>query len=218
MATGAAALGVLGGTFDPIHYGHLRLALEVAQQVGLTEVRFIPAGRPWHRSPPRAAASHRLAMVRLAVSDNPLFRVDEREVVAESPGYTVETLTALRRELGFERPVCLLLGADAFQGLHTWHRWQELFGLAHVVVAQRPGCSPVGAALAPDLAAQFSARQITDPAVLLREPAGRIHVQTITALDISASRIRADLAAGRDPRYLLPDSVLAYIGRHRLYD
>lgn len=213
-------IGILGGTFDPIHYGHLRLAQEVAEGVGLREVRFIPTGSPWHRSTPRAPAGHRLAMVRLACAGNALFTVDEREVASNAPGYTVDTLGALRGELGQDRPLCLILGADAFLGLTTWHRWPLLFDLAHLVVAHRPGCPTLDGhpGLPPALAAQWRARRVADVALLANAPAGRIYLQTITALDISATRIRAELAAGRTARYLLPDTVLDYIHRNRLYE
>lgn len=213
-------LGILGGTFDPIHYGHLRLALEVAETVGLEEVRFLPAGAPWHRARPHASAAHRLEMVRLACADNRLFEVDGREAERLAPGYTVDTLTELRAELGAARPFCLILGADAFLGLAGWHRWEALFDLAHIVVARRPGFPALDGpgALPGPLEDVFRARRSENPAPLRTTPAGRIFVQTITALDISATRIRADLAAGRSPRYLLPDSVLDYLRRNRLYE
>lgn len=212
-------IGVLGGTFDPIHYGHLRLAQEVADTLGLVQVRFVPAGAPWHRHAPRASAAHRLEMVRLACADNPLFQVDPREAESLAPGYTVETLSAIRRELPAETPLCLILGADAFQGLATWHRWQDLFDLAHLVVAQRPGFAPIdGEALPAALRQAWDRRLAPDAMALRNATAGRIYRVTVTALDISASRIRRDMAAGRSPRYLLPDAVLDYIQRNRLYD
>ncbi|MEO1766295.1 nicotinate-nucleotide adenylyltransferase [Thiobacter aerophilum] len=213
-------IGILGGTFDPIHYGHLRLAQEVAEGVALNAVRFIPTGKPWHRAPPHASGCHRLAMARLACAGNPLFWADAREVASQAPGYTVDTLSALRQELGQDLPLCLILGADAFLGLTSWHRWPLLFELAHIVVAQRPGFpSPDDqAGLPPALAAQWRARRVTDTAALRNTAAGHIYLQTITALNISATRIRADLAAGRSARYLLPDIVLDYIHRNRLYE
>lgn len=212
-------IGILGGTFDPIHYGHLRLAQELAHGLGLAQVRLVPTGEPWHRAAPRAPAAHRLEMVRLACADNPLFVVDEREVASHAPGYTVETLTALRAELGDAQPLCLLLGADAFLGLETWHRWQELFGLAHIAVARRPGFSPLhgNSDMPAALRREFGSRCTEDAGRLQNEPAGRIFLYTITALDISATRIRADIARGASPRYLLPDAVLHYIHEHHLY-
>jgi len=212
-------IGIFGGTFDPIHYGHLRLAQDLAEGLRLAQVRFIPAGEPWHRRAPRATAPQRLEMVRLACAGNPLFAVDEREVASHAPGYTVDTLTALRAELGEAQPLCLLLGADAFLGLETWHHWRELFGLAHIAVARRPGFPPLhqNSDMPAALRAEFAARCTEDFSPLQTEAAGCIFVQTITALDISATRIRADIARGADPRYLLPDAVLGYIHEHHLY-
>lgn len=158
-------------------------------------------------------------MARLACAGNPLFVVDEREVISNAPGYTADTLSALRAELGTEQPLCLLLGADAFLGLETWHRWQDLFGLAHIVVARRPGFPPLHetASMPVTLRGEFAARCTEDATRLHGEPAGRVFVQAISALDISATHIRADLAHGRSPRYLLPEPVLGYIHEHHLY-
>ena len=214
-----SALGILGGTFDPIHFGHLRLAQEMAEGIGLSEVRFVPAGCPPHRAPPAASAPHRLAMVERAVAANPLFCVDPREIERGGPCYTVDTLCGLRAELGATRPLCLLMGADAFLGLATWHRWQEIFDLAHVAVAFRPGF-PEGAwmdTMPEALRTMLRTRRETDPAALRQGAAGRVYAQPITPLDISASRIRSALEAGRSARYLLPDAVLDYIQCHHLY-
>src|SRR5688572_26035583 len=137
MSTGP--IGIFGGTFDPIHHGHLRLAEELAEKAKLAEVRFAPSGTPPHRARPGASAEDRVAMARLAAAGNPRFVVDERETQRAGAGYTFDTLTELRRELGQSRPLALLLGADAFLEFATWHRWREIFGLAHVVVAYRPG-------------------------------------------------------------------------------
>ena len=134
-----APIGIFGGTFDPIHYGHLRLAQEIAESLRLAEIRLIPGGTPPHRAAPQVSSQQRLEMVRLAAAGNPLFTVDDREVKRSGPGYTIETLTELRREAGATQPLCVLLGADAFLELATWHRWHELFGLAHLIVAHRPG-------------------------------------------------------------------------------
>jgi len=136
--SGFAPIGLLGGTFDPIHFGHLRLAQELADALGLARVRFIPTGIPPHRDSPEVSGAHRLQMVRIAIAGNLLFEADDREIRREGVNYTYDTLTELRDELG-ERPLCLLMGADAFAALTTWHRWQELFDLAHVVIAHRPG-------------------------------------------------------------------------------
>ena len=142
-----APIGILGGTFDPIHHGHLRIAQEALEQCDLAQVRFIPSGTPPHRPAPLASAQARRDMVRLAVDGQPGFVVDEREVSRTDPCCTVDTLTQLRAELGALQPLCLILGGDAFLQLHTWHEWQRLFDLAHIVVLQRAGCLPLGNAI-----------------------------------------------------------------------
>lgn len=212
-------IGILGGTFDPIHYGHLRLAQEIGKGLKLDEVRFVPSGTPPHRAAPLASALERLAMVRLAVRDNALFTVDEREIQRSGPGYTVDTLAELRREIGPMRPLCLLVGADAFLDFATWSRWHELFTLAHIVVAHRPGF-PVDAwqeRMPQPLAREYASRTLQQPLAVHLAPAGGIAVIAIAALDISATMIRDCIRAGASPRYLLPDSVLDYIQTRKLY-
>ncbi|HSN38565.1 MAG TPA: nicotinate-nucleotide adenylyltransferase [Burkholderiales bacterium] len=219
MSTATAPIGVLGGTFDPIHFGHLRLAQEIGQALKLGEVRFIPSGTPPHRGAPAGPAADRLAMVRLAVAGNALFTVDDREMKRAGPGYMVDTLAGLRREFGAARPVCLLLGADAFLDLATWNRWHELFTLAHIVVAHRPGF-PVDSwhmHMPQPLAKEYSARLMQQPLAVHLAPCGGIAVTPITALAISATAIRDAVHNGMSPRYLLPDSVLDYIESNRLY-
>lgn len=215
----AAPIGILGGTFDPVHFGHLRLAQEVADQLRLAEVRFIPSGTPPHRAAPAAPAADRLAMVRLATSGNALFTVDPRESTDTAPGYTVDTLTALRAEAGPGQSLVLLLGADAFLDLATWHRWHRLFELAHIAVACRPGF-PVDSwqsRMPQPLAAEYDARLMQQPFSVHVTPAGGIVVVPIAALDISATMIREATRRGRNTRYLLPDSIYQYIQEHELY-
>lgn len=209
-------LGILGGTFDPIHFGHLRLAEEAIDALGLGSVRFVPAGRPAHRGVPAAAAAHRLEMARLAITSNPRFSLDAGEVEAATPSYTVPTLERLRRELGPARPLVLLLGADAFAGLATWHRWRDLFHLAHLAVTHRPGFDLDAASLPAPVAAELTARR-APPASLWDAPAGTIVPFAITPLAISATQLREFVAAGQSPRYLLPDAVVEYIACHHLY-
>lgn len=206
----------MGGTFDPIHFGHLRLAEEMAEGLGLEQVRFIPAGQPPHRGAPRTAAAHRLEMVRRAVVGNPRFAVDAREVQSPRPSYTVDTLTTLRAELGEEQPLWLLLGSDAFLELPTWHEWRQLFGLAHIAVAARPGARLLQSDAMPEiLKKEVSQRQPIDSPV--SGPAGSVLLRTTTPLDISATAIRDTLARNGSARYLLPDAVLDYIYEHQLY-
>ncbi len=215
----SSPIGILGGTFDPIHFGHLRLAQEVADQLRLAEVRFVPGGTPPHRAAPAASAADRLAMVRLAVAGNALFAVDARETADAAPGYTVDTLTALRTEAGPAQSLVLLLGADAFLDLATWSRWHQLFELAHIAVAYRPGF-PVDtwqARMPQPLAAEYNARLVHQPFAVHVAPAGGITVVPIAELDISATMIREATYRGRSTRYLLPDNIYQYIQEHKLY-
>lgn len=207
-------IGILGGTFDPVHHGHLRCALEVQQECGLEKVRFIPCGQPPHRRQPAADAARRLAMLEAATSDHPGFEIDTRELRRDGPSYTVDTLLSLRQELP-DVSLCLLLGMDAFLGLPSWSRWERLIELAHLIVMCRPGADPASAA-AP-LRELLETRRVDEPRELRRRPAGLILLQPVTQLDISASRIRDSIARGRSVRYLLPDRVLDHIRRERLY-
>lgn len=216
VKSGSSPIGVFGGTFDPVHFGHLRLAQEVAEYCGFQSVRMIPAGNPPHRNTPSCGASGRLEMIRIAIRDNPLFVADECEIAKKTPCYSVETLLELRAEYGSDRPICLMVGADAFLGLASWHEWRELFGLAHVVVAQRPGFDLRAAMKAP-LAGEYASRLELDPTALHHSPCGRILTVDITLLDISSSRIRECFSSGKSARYLLPEGVLDYILNHDLY-
>lgn len=212
----ALTIGVLGGTFDPIHFGHLRLAQEVADQLRLSEVRFIPSGTPPHRAQPVADASQRLAMVRLATADNALFTVDDREIRKPELSYTVDTLRELRGELGERQPLVLILGADAFLDLATWSRWRELFQLAHLAIAYRPGY-PVDTwqqRMPPPLAQEYGQRLMQQPLNVHIAPAGGIVVVPIAELAISATLIRS---APQKARYLMPDKIYQYIQQHNIY-
>lgn len=207
------AIGILGGTFDPVHSAHLALAETARQRLALERVLLIPAGQPRHREAPQAPAADRLAMVRLAVAGNPALEVDASEALNGAPSYTVPTLLRLRQRFGAARPLVLLLGADAFLGLASWHRWRELFGLAHLAVATRPGFTLDPAAMAPELAGEFTQRQHAR----LAEPAGAIIPFTLVAGTVSATESRAMIRAGRDPGDWLPPGILDYIRTHHLY-
>lgn len=211
------AIGVLGGTFDPIHFGHLRLAQELADAVSLDEVLFIPAAMPPHRQQPSTSAQERAGMVALAIRDNPRFRLDMRELLREGASYTIDTLQALRLELGEEISISLLLGSDAFLGLPGWHHWQELLDLAHIVVAYRPNAPLEKDKMPPKLQALCGERVTEDPSALAKNRAGYIFMQHITPLDISATAIREEIRNGSSPRYLMPDSVIEHIRQHELY-
>ncbi len=192
-------LAIFGGTFDPIHLGHLSVAWEASELLD-AEVCLLPANVPPHRPPPIASAAQRVAMLRAALQGQSRLHLDTRELARSGPSYTVDTLHELRAEHG-ARPVILLIGADAFAKLATWHRWHELFVLAHVGVLSRPG---VSAALPAELEREVAERWVDDPTKLHASPAGKVIRLAVTPLEISATRIRELLAAGRDPRYLLP--------------
>jgi nicotinate-nucleotide adenylyltransferase len=195
--------GVFGGMFDPIHYGHLRTAHELFELLDLEAIAFLPAGDPPHRRAPLADAATRLAMVHAAVEGDARFLVDDRELRRSGPSYTVLTLEELRAERAGQ-PIALIMGMDAFAGLDRWHRAQELIGLAHLVVAVRPGSRPPRNGLAATL---LRDRRCTDPRRLSGVPAGLVYVNMGTQLDVSSSAVRGVVAAGRDPRYLMPEAV-----------
>jgi nicotinate-nucleotide adenylyltransferase len=212
-------IALLGGTFDPVHYGHLRFADDARIALALPEVRLIPAGDPPHRAGPAASARDRLAMLHVAVAEFPGLTVDDRELRRPGKSYTVLTLEELHAEFP-GRPLLLLLGADAFRGLPSWHRWEALFDLAHLVVVERPGVR-LADGLPPALRKQWDQRRTDDPKVLFSQPAGAIFVQPIAPQAISATAIR-DRLAGSDRtdaelRSLLPPAVLAYIEHNHLY-
>lgn len=191
-------LAVFGGTFDPIHIGHLTVAWEAAELLD-AEVRLMPANVPPHRSPPLATPAERVAMLRAALVGQSRLVLDARELERDGPSYTIDTLRELRTEQG-ARPLVLLLGADAFAGLPTWNRWRELFDFAHIGVLSRPG---VDAVLADALQEEIATRRVDDVAALRTQPCGKLIELAVTPLEVSATRIRELLAAGRDPRYLL---------------
>lgn len=205
MSTPASAgpVGVFGGTFDPIHLGHLRTGFELLQRLSLAELRWIPVGDPGHREPPLASAELRLAMLRAAVADQPGFVVDDREMRRAGASFTIDTLEELRAELP-GRPLCLVLGMDAFLGFTRWRRWQDILGLAHLVVAHRPGWERP---MEGELGGLLAARGTTLAADLHAATAGRIYVHAVTQLEISSTGLRDIITSGRDPRFLVPEPV-----------
>ncbi|WP_404940876.1 nicotinate-nucleotide adenylyltransferase [Pseudomonas sp. GW101-3H06] len=206
-------IGVLGGTFDPVHVGHLRGALEVAESLALDELRLVPSARPPHRDTPQVSAKDRLAMVKCAVAGVAPLVVDARELQRDKPSYTIDTLELMRAELAADDQVFLLLGWDAFCGLPTWHRWEELLQHCHILVLQRPDADSEP----PDaLRNLLAARSVSDP-LALKGPSGQIAFVWQTPLAVSATQIRQLLASGKSVRFLVPDAVLAYIDAHGLY-
>lgn len=213
MSGTPGAMGVFGGTFDPVHYGHLRTALELLEYAGLAEMRFMPAGTPPHRATTHADARTRLALVQAAIEGEPRFCVDDRELERDGPSWTVDTLRELRAEYG-ARPVCLVVGMDAFLGLPTWHRWEEILELAHLLVAHRPGWEAPGDGVLGQL---LHERRVESGAALRAAPAGRIGICAVTQLEISSSAIRELVRAGREPRYLVPDPVCRLLAASGCY-
>ncbi len=206
-------IGILGGTFDPVHIGHLRGALEVAALLELDELRLTPSARPPHRDMPSVSAKDRLAMVECAVAGVTPLTVDDRELKRDKPSYTIDTLVSMRAELAAEDQLFLLLGWDAFCGLPTWHRWEELLEHCHIVVLQRPDADSES----PDAMRNLlAARAVSDPKAL-KGPGGHITFVWQTPLSVSATQIRQLLASGKSVRFLVPDAVLAYIEEHGLY-
>ncbi len=212
--TAAAPLGILGGTFDPVHNAHLAIARHALEALGLERVLWLPTGTPPYRRAPLASTADRVAMLRLAIAGEPRYALDERELAPGASGYSVDTLGALRRELGEAVPLVLLVGSDQFAKLDTWHRWRELFALCHLAVFARPDW---------DLGANPAAREALEarraaPRGRWRErPAGAIVVVEMAPLAVAGTEIRALIARGADASGLLPRAVLDYIESHRLY-
>ena len=206
-------IGIFGGTFDPIHFGHLRCALEIAELLELSEVRMLPAGQPPHRGAPQASAEQRRRMLEMALAGQSLLKLDTREIERPGPSYMVDTLASLRAEIGDES-LCLILGQDAFNGLATWNRWEQVAELAHLVVISRPGVEQPDNGAVGALIEQRSVESLDE---LRARPAGAILFRSVTALGFSASGIRRLLASGRSARYLVPDAVLDYLLREGVY-
>jgi len=197
--TTSKPLALFGGTFDPVHLGHLSVAWEAAELLD-AEVRLLPASVPPHRAAPVASAAQRVAILRAALQGQSRLTLDPRELERAGPSWTIDTLQELRAEQG-DRALVWLVGADAFANLATWHRWRELFDVAHIGVLSRPG---VSTRLPDELEGEVVGRRVADAAHLRKLPAGKVIDLAVTPLEISATRIRELLAAGRDPRYLLP--------------
>ncbi|NOR69551.1 MAG: nicotinate-nucleotide adenylyltransferase [Methylomarinum sp.] len=203
-------IGIYGGTFDPIHYGHLRTALEVKDIFGLDEVRLLPCSKPAHRESPATTAEMRFEMLSLAVQNQPGLVVDRRELDREGYSYMIDTLKSIRSEFP-NQSLLLFMGTDAFDGLMGWQQWQQLFDYAHIVVITRPNYQQ-------NLSSEFlSSRMVDNRERLMQEKAGSLFFQAVTQLDISATAVRDLIKAGMNPAYLLPDNVIEYIDKNKLY-
>lgn len=210
----ARAVGLFGGTFNPVHIGHLRTALEIRELLGLDEMRLLPCALPPHRDEPHVSARHRANMVSLAIADEPGLVLDERELRRAGPSWTVETLHEVREELGPEAQLSFCVGMDSLVSLANWHRWRELTDSAHLVVAARPGWHlPVEG----EVAEWFAERRADSPEGLAGRSHGGVLIAELTLLPVAATDLRSRLAEGHSVRYLTPDSVLDYIRKHRLY-
>lgn len=205
---------IYGGTFDPVHHGHLRLALEISDRLGVGRVSLVPSHIPPHRGQTGASSDQRLELLRLAVANEPRLQIDSRELMREGASYSADTLRQLRGELGPDCPLVMVVGTDAFAAFDRWRGWQQIPDLAHVVVVRRPG-----PALDPSSAAArlLAARAVAGPEALRQAPCGHFLQLDPPVLDISATGIRERIGDGRSPRYLTPDSVWAEIRRQGLY-
>ncbi len=204
----------MGGTFDPIHHGHLRTALELQQWLQVPEVALVPSKTPVHRQAPGRSSEQRLQMVELAVADEPALCVDPREVLSTQPSYSLLTLQAMRAEFGPKRPICMIMGMDAFQTLPSWHEWQQFIELCHLIVVKRPGYQLPATGEIGDFTRKY---KVEDRSAVLRQPAGAVLFHELTPLGISATQIRETIARGDSPRYLFPEAVWQYIKDNRLY-
>lgn len=213
MSQHTQPIGILGGTFDPIHFGHLRTALELQQALDFSEVRLIPCYQPVHRKRPIASPEQRLAMAQLAIESEPALTVDTCEIERKGPSYTIDTLTRLRENFP-ETPLCLIMGIDALLSFSSWHRWQDILQCAHLVVVHRPQYHLPQAGIIADLLKQ---RLQKNTHALHDSLAGYIVLHPVTPLEISATDIRKQIAMGKNPRYLLPNHVYQYIQDHGVY-
>lgn len=220
-----ALIGIYGGTFDPVHYGHLRIAEELTEILRPDHLLFLPAGHPRLRDTPVATGACRVTMLHTAIRGNSMFSVDDRETRRSGETYSVESLQEIRQKYqtkheGNKRvALCFIIGADAFIKLPRWYRWRELFELCHFVIANRPGSVPIAntSSLPDELKDACRDRWITTADELKNAPFGLIFTAPTTLLDISSTRIRNIIASGKSARYLLPEPVLNYIDRHDLY-
>ncbi|MEM7250089.1 MAG: nicotinate-nucleotide adenylyltransferase [Pseudomonadota bacterium] len=208
-----ASVAILGGTFDPIHHGHLRLAYEARDAAQLDQVALLPAGQPVHRGTPGATAVERRRMLGLATADDPMLRIDTRELERDGPSYTVDTLREIRRERP-DDPVSLILGLDAFALLETWYQWQTLLELAHLLVANRPGAKLPENGPVREV---YEANCIKTPQALRNQPSGAIFFLRAPLLDISSTQIRDNVLRERSIRYLVPESVREFIEKENIY-
>lgn len=206
---------IYGGTFDPIHYGHLKPVEALAKQVALHQITIMPNNVPPHRSQPEANSQQRKAMVELAIAGNPLYRLDARELERSTPSYTVETLEQVRSEQGLLQPLAFIIGQDSLLSLQRWHRWESLLDLCHLLVCQRPGYPVLMETI--EQQRWLDCHSTTSVEALHAAPAGKIYLAQTPMYDISATMIRQRLAQNLPCDELVPAPVLAFIQQHNLY-
>lgn len=213
--TQLTAVGVFGGTFDPIHYGHLRSALELCERLHLSQLRVMPCAVPSHRASPHCSAQQRADMVELAVKGESRLVYDGRELQRAGPSYTIDSLMELRAELGHSVSLNLVMGCDAVLDINSWHRWEEILDWAHVLVIARPGWQLPEQGEVSQWLAQHA---LDEPQGLVEKVSGSVYIEQLRPLDISSTEIRNLLASGQSVRYLMPEPVLDYIEEHGLYE
>ncbi len=209
-----APIALLGGTFDPIHDGHLRAAIEIQEALQAKELRLIPCAIPPHRAQPGATAEQRVSMIEAAIAGTGPLRCDTRELSRSGPSYTIDTLHSFRAEFGSLTPLVLVLGADAFHGLPSWNRWRELPELAHIAVLTRPDSQGL---IDPRLEEMLAERATALPSDLAQSASGRVLRLEIPPLPISSTLIRARVKQRRCIRFLVPDPVIDFINQQALY-
>ncbi len=209
-------IGLFGGTFNPVHNGHLHLATSLSKHLPFDEIRFIPSAIPPLKDAPVATAMHRTEMLRLAIGSNPQFKLDTREIQRSGKSYTIDTLTSLRQELGGDVSLCWLIGTDAFSQLDQWHRWQALFDYAHFVIVERPH-QKATQAISDPIQMLLNQRITQDTSILGARPSGYCIKLEINALDISSTEVRKRLSSGQSVDSMLPKNVLEYIQQQHLY-
>ena len=209
-------LGILGGTFNPIHNGHLHLAERLQQTLGFEAVRFMPAAIPALKDVPSVSAEQRADMVKLAIFDYPTFEIDTRELERAGPSYSIDSLISLRKELGDKVSICWLIGSDAFARLNTWHRWNELLDHCHFVVVKRPHSEQLN--WNAEVESLLESHETSEVETIKNSASGKILIQEIEALDISSTQIRQHIASKENVGNLMPSNVINYIQKYHLYE
>lgn len=208
------SVGLFGGTFDPVHIGHLRVALELNRLLGLAQMRLVPCANPSHRGAPLSSSKDRLRMLELAIADVPELWIDDCELKRAGPSYSVDTLATVRGEIGDSAPLFFCVGMDCLVSLDSWRRWRELLDYANLVVAARPGWVKPEQG---DIAGWLAEHQSDSLDAVKKARSGRVYIARMTLLPVSSTRIRGELEKGIAPQFLVPDPVIEYINRQQLY-